>query len=195
MSLNPHIIGLGGTLRKHSNSLRALQYALKAAENAGATIELLDLRELNLPMYDPDADLKDYGGNVQHLIKTLSRADGLLISTGAYHGTLAGITKNALDFLEFLADAPQPYLHNKPVGLIATASGEMADVNSINAMIHAVQSLRGLALPLSVPIHSAGKSFDESGHLTNEKIAGRLNQLGKMVVETARHFQPQPAGV
>ena len=184
------VVGIGGTLRENSTSLWALQHALEQARAEGATTQLLDLRRLDLPMYQPDWELEDYGANVQDFVQVVRHADAFLMSTAAYHGTLAGVTKNALDYLEFLADAPRPYMHNKPVGLIATASGDIADVHSITAMINVVHSLRGYALPLSVPIHNASKAFDQDGNVINEKIAIRLKQLGKMVVETATHFRP-----
>ncbi len=192
-SSNPiRVVGLGGTLRENSTSLIALQLALESARAEGATTHLLDLRRLDLPMYQPDWELSDYGANVQEFVQFMRHADAFLFSTAAYHGTLAGVTKNALDYLEFLADAPRPYMHNKPVGLIATASGDMADVHSISAMTNVVHSLRGYVLPLSVPIHNASKAFDKEGNVINEKIAARLKQLGKMAVETASHFQPIP---
>jgi FMN reductase len=122
----------------------------------------------------------------------VSHADALLISTAAYHGTLAGVTKNALDYLDFLSGEPEPYLRNKPVGLIATAGGDAAAVNSISALVHIVHSLRGIALPLSAPIFNAEKVFDHQGNITNEKYALRLKQLGKMLIETAGRFQEHP---
>lgn len=45
----PRVVGIGGTLREESTSLLALEAALRAAEEAGATTDLLDLRELDLP--------------------------------------------------------------------------------------------------------------------------------------------------
>lgn len=189
---NPvRVVGIGGTLSEHSTTLWALQHALEASRAAGAVTELIDLRRYRLPMYEPDAELDDLEESVQDFVRRIKHADAFLISTAAYHGTLAGVTKNALDYLEFLSDAPRPYLHNKPVGLIATAGGDQAAVNSIAAMVHAVHSLRGFALPLSVPIHHAGKAFDADGRITDGKTANRLNQLGKMVVETAQRFQPE----
>lgn len=186
------IVGIGGTYRENSTSLWALQHALEVARGEGATTQLLDIRRVDLPMYQPDYELDDYEQNVKDYVRVMQHADGFLISTAAYHGSLAGVTKNALDFMEYLADAPRPYLHNKPVGLIATASGEMADVHSISAMINVVHSLRGIALPLSVPIHGAKHVFNQEGKVTNEKIAARLTQLGKMVVETAERLNTAP---
>ena len=49
------VVGLGGSLAVQSSSLAALKIALEGAQEAGAQTLLLDIRELNLPMYAPDA--------------------------------------------------------------------------------------------------------------------------------------------
>ncbi len=183
-----HIVGLGGTLSPRTGNLVALEFALKAAETAGATTELLSLYDLDLPMYIPGRKLEGYPPSVQTLVEASRRADGMLWSTAAYHGTLAGVTKNALDYMEFLSRDPNPYLYNRVVGLIATAGGEMAAVNSINTMIQIVHALRATAAPLSVPI-ARPRWFDESGSVTDQKIANRLNKLGTLVAEAASRFQ------
>jgi NAD(P)H-dependent FMN reductase len=59
------VIGIGGTLREGSTGLDALRRALGAAEAAGAETELLDLRELKLPMYEPGRPLEEYGPEVE----------------------------------------------------------------------------------------------------------------------------------
>jgi FMN reductase len=112
-------------------------------------------------------------------------ADALLWSTAAYHGTLAGLTKNALDFAQFLARDERPYLQDKVVGLIATASGGMGAANAINAMVSIIHALRGVAAPLSVPVTQSWKTFDEEGNIRDEGVARRLGSLGRLVVEMA----------
>lgn len=190
-----HVVGIGGTLRDGSTSLAALQRSLAAVVEAGATTELLDLNELRLPMFVPDTELSHYDENVSRFIETAKRADAMIWSTAGYHGTLAGVTKNAIDFLEFLSDDERPYLHQRVVGLIATAGGELAAVNSINAMLHGVHALRGTAAPLFVAIPKAGQVFDKHGNVIDPKWATRLDQLGKLVVETATLFQPDRSDV
>ena len=181
----PHVVGIGGTLRDGSTGLRALEIALTAAEEAGATTELLDLRELGLPMYEPGKPLEEFGEGAERLVEAMCGADAMLWSTAAYHGTLAGVTKNALDFAQFLARDEKPYLQDKVVGLIATAGGSMAAVNAINAMVNVVHALRGVAAPLSVPVTQPWRVFDDEGNLNDEGVAGRLESLGKLVVEMA----------
>lgn len=184
------VLGIGGTLREPSTSLEALRVALQAAEYAGATTELLSLRELDLPMYDPEAELDDYGPNVQRYIEAVRRADALIWSTAAYHGTLAGVTKNAIDFMQLLSDAQPPFLHDRVVGLIATAGGDIAATNAIGAMVHSVHSLRGTVAPLLVAIPNAGKAFQDRQRLIDNKWRARLEQLGQLVVLNASRFQP-----
>jgi FMN reductase len=179
------VVGIGGTLREGSTSLGALRRALGEAEAAGAETELLDLRELNLPMYQPGRPLEEYGPEVKRLVEAVRGADALLISTAAYHGTLAGVTKNALDFLQFLSEDERPYLDDRVVGLISTAGGDQAAMNAADAMVHAVHALRGTVAPLMVAIPRVWKHADGEGEITDENYGARLEKLGRLVVKMA----------
>jgi FMN reductase len=179
------VVGVGGTLREGSASLGALRRALAAAGEAGADTELLDLRELGLPMYEPGRTLEEYGPGAGRLVEELRAADAVLISTAAYHGTLAGVTKNALDFAQFLSGGDHPYFDGKVVGLISTAGGEQAGANATGALVHVVHSLRGVVAPLMVPISKAWQRADRSGDITDELYGRRLDSLGDLVVDLA----------
>lgn len=50
----PRVIGVHGAVEQHASATRALSEALTGAENAGAAIDLFDLAELTLPLYNPD---------------------------------------------------------------------------------------------------------------------------------------------
>jgi FMN reductase len=179
------VVGIGGTLRDGSTSLGALRRALEAAKEAGAETELLDLREMNLPMYEPGKPLDEYGPEVERLIEVMREADALILGTAAYHGTLAGVTKNALDFAQVLAREQRPYLDGRVVGLISTASGDQAAAHTTDAMVHIVHALRGVVAPLMVTIPKVRQRSDDEGNITDERYAGRLDRLGKLVVEMA----------
>src|SRR2546426_1551534 len=73
------VVGLGGSLRLTSSSRAALKVALDGAAEAGAKTELLDLRQLNLPMYDPSSD--DVFESVTHLVESLYAADAMIWSS------------------------------------------------------------------------------------------------------------------
>ena len=180
------VVGIGGTLRENSTSLGALRRCLAAAEDAGAEVELLDLNELRLPMYEPGKPLGEYDQNVRRLVAAVRGANGLLVSTAAYHGTLAGVTKNALDFAQFLGADEPAYLDGKVVGLISTAGGEQAAANANAAMVNVVHALRGIVAPLTVGVTRAWRYTDDEGEVTDENYGRRLDSLGALVVDLAQ---------
>jgi len=142
------IVGLGGSLAKISTSRAALRRALEGAEAAGARTELLDLRELDLPMYDPDHD--EPGEAAARVIESCYAADGLLWSSPLYQGTISGAFKNALDWLHQLGPREPSYLHDKVIGLISAAGGTQG-LQAINTMAFSVRTLRGWAVPYVRP--------------------------------------------
>ena len=180
------VVGIGGTLRENSTSLGALRRCLAAAEDAGAEVELLDLNELRLPMYEPGKPLGEYDENVWRLVAAVRGANGLLVSTAAYHGTLAGVTKNALDFAQFLGADEPAYLDGKVVGLISTAGGEQAAANVNATMVNVVHALRGVVAPLTVGVTRAWRYTDDEGEVTDENYGRRLDSLGALVVDLAQ---------
>jgi FMN reductase len=89
------VVGLGGSMAAPSRSLAALKLGLAGAQEAGATTELLDLRELSLPMYVPTTH--DCPTAVYRLLDEVYGAHGLQWSSPLYEGTISGAFKNALD--------------------------------------------------------------------------------------------------
>jgi FMN reductase len=183
------VVGLGGSLGRHSNSLAALQIGLEGAHEAGAKVELLDIRELALPMYDPE--ITNAPASVIKLCKAVGDADGLIWSSPLYHGTISGSFKNALDWLQLLADHNPPYLTDKVVGLISTAGG-VQGLQGVNTMEFVVRALRGWAVPLVMPIAQAWKAFDEQGQPTDMRLTEQLHALGREVARVSSQFALEP---
>jgi FMN reductase len=179
------IVGLGGSLRRASTSRAALEQALAGAAAAGAETSLLDMRELDLPMYDPDDDAP--GEAAAQLIESCYSADGLIWSSPLYQGTISGALKNALDWLHRLGQRDPPFLHDKVIGLISAAGGTQG-LQAINTMEFAVRALRGWAVPYVVPLASAERVFEASGRIKDESVLGQLSMLGREVVRVAELF-------
>jgi FMN reductase len=183
------VVGLGGSLAEHSTSLSALEIALEGAREAGARVDLLDIRELALPFYDPA--IKTLPASVTRLCKLVGDADGLVWSSPLYHGTISGAFKNALDWLQLLSDRQPPYLTDKVVGLISTAGG-VQGLQAVNTMEFVVRALRGWAVPLVLPIAQAWKAFDETGKAHDPKLAEQLRALGREVARASCQFALTP---
>jgi FMN reductase len=180
------IVGLGGSLAQISRSRAALEVALAGAADAGAKTQLLDLRVLDLPMYDPALELTP-PPNAEQLIEACYAADGMLWSSPMYQGTISGAFKNALDWLHPLGRRDPPYLHDKVVGLISAAGGTQG-LQAVNTMEFASRALRAWAVPYVVPVPSAHLVFDEDGRIRDEGVEGQLQLLGAEVVRVAQRF-------
>jgi FMN reductase len=182
----PTIVGLGGSLARSSRSLAALQIALEGAAAAGATTRLLNLRELDLPMYNPD-DQREPPPAASTLIEACHGAGGMLWSSPMYQGTISGAFKNALDWLHALGSREPPFLHDEVIGLISAAGGTQG-LQVINTMEFAVRALRGWAVPYVVPVPSAFRVFDSEGRVKDEGVELQLRTLGAEVVRVAARF-------
>jgi FMN reductase len=178
------IVGIGGTTRAGSTSEKALRLVLAEAQKAGAKVELLTGQDIDLPMYAPERP--DRSAKAAALISVLRRAHGVVIASPGYHGSLSGLIKNALDYIEDMRGDPLPYLEGRAVGLIACAAGWQATGTTLMALRSIVHALRGWPTPLGVAINSIGKPFSDDGSASEAAIASQLKLLAEQVVEFAR---------
>jgi FMN reductase len=179
------IVGLGGSLATRSQSRAALVTALAGATEAEAETELLDLRELDLPMYNPEAE--GLTPSTQRMIDALQCADGLLWSSPLYQGSISGSFKNALDWLHLPSGQDSVYLTDKVIGLISVAGGTQG-LQAINTMEFCVRALRAWAVPLVVPVAQAARAFDDDGRPNDEAVERQLKTLGSEVARVAEQF-------
>ncbi len=187
MARPARIVGLGGSLRAASTSRSALQVALDGAAASGADVQLISIRDLDLPLYTAEHAIPPAA---HQFAETVYGCDAMVWSSPTYQGSVSGSFKNALDWLILLAERTPPYLSNKPIGLISTAGG-VQGLQTVNAMDFIARSLRGWSVPLVMPVPQSWQSFDPDGHLVDEAIAAQLRALGAEVLRAARQFQAE----
>ena len=185
-----YVVGIGGTTRANSSTEKALRVSLAAAEAAGAETLLLGADAIDLPMYAPENP--DRTEKAERLVAELGRANGVIIASPGYHGTLSGLVKNALDYIEDMREADPPYLDGRAVGTIACAYGWPATIHTLSALRSVVHALRGWPTPMGAGINTAGPVFDEAGIAIDEKSRFQLELVGEQVVMFARMWATQP---
>jgi FMN reductase len=184
-----HILGIGGSTRLQSKSRIALAHALRLAEEGGATTTLADVRALDFPMYDADRPLADYPPSVHWLIAEAMRADGYILCSPTYHGTVSGAVKNALDILDYLANGttedPDQTFRNKPVGLMACGGGAQ---NVITALFHTTRALEGITVPAVVGVSNSVVDI-ELDQVRDESTIDRLRNMTDQVIDLAQRLR------
>lgn len=176
-----NIVGIGGSLRPDSYTQKALQVAAQRVEALGAEVEVLDLRQLNLPFCHGGKDYSQYP-DVQRLRDTVTRADGLILATPEYHGGLSGVLKNTLDLMSF------DELSGKVTGMISVLGGQ-ANSNALNDLRLIIRGVHGWVIPEQIAIGKAWSAFSPEGKLLDEKLAERFDNFAQSLVDNTRKLR------
>ncbi|MFT4889268.1 MAG: NAD(P)H-dependent FMN reductase [Halobacteriales archaeon] len=177
---DPHVIAIPGSLRDESYTRKALLIALEAAADAGGTTDLVDMRELELPIVDADADDP---ADAETLTRRVREADTILLGTPVYHGSYSSPLKTALDYCGF------DEFEDKTVGLLAVAGGGFP-VTALDHLRSVCRALNAWVVPHQVAIPKAYSQF-EDGDLTDEDLRERVEVLGRRAVQYA-NIEPDP---
>ncbi|NBX55185.1 MAG: NADPH-dependent oxidoreductase [Betaproteobacteria bacterium] len=181
----PFIVGIGGTTRAGSTSEMAMRATLQMAETLGAKTAALCATDLLMDPYDPM--VKTRSPNAQRLVQLLREADGIVIASPSYHGSIPGLLKNALDYTEDLRSDERPYFDGRAVGCVVCAEGIQAMGTTLFTLRSIVHALRGWPTPYSATINSSTKPFGPDGQLREETVVNQLKTVAQQVVQFAQH--------
>jgi NAD(P)H-dependent FMN reductase len=173
-----NILGVAGSMRQESFSTLGLKMVLEEAKKYGSELHLLDLRDINLPLYDPGAPSSNgpsfnNSNNVLEKITTaLKWADALVLASPDYHGSMSGTLKNFLDY--FWED-----FAGKTFGYIIASHEKGLTV--ADQMRTAVRQCYGWSMPYNISINGE-KDFDSEGNLVNSALVKRIKMLARDLV-------------
>jgi FMN reductase len=180
------IVALGGTVHPGSSTELALRLAASVAAAEGAEVQVFGGEYLTaLPHYLGPQHDPSHGAE---MVEAVRRADGLLIAAPGYHSTISGLVKNALDYLEDLANDERPYLDGRAVGLIATAAGDQASMSTLLTLRTITHALRGWPTPMGATIRTYPGLFSPDGECLDERARRQLELVGRQVVLGAKSF-------
>jgi len=175
------LVGIAGSLREDSHSHQALAIAVKKAQALGAEVTVLDLRELNLPFCNGNNGYEGYP-DVEVLRQSVKSADGLILATPEYHGSISGVLKNALDLMSF------EHLEDKVIGAISVLGGQ-ANSNALNDLRTIARWVHAWVIPEQIAIGQAWQAFDDDGQLADQKLADRLDKFVFSLVENTKKLK------
>jgi FMN reductase len=182
--LTIRIVAIGGTVNPDSSTEQALRLATRPAAEAGAEVEIFGGDYLATLTHYRGSEYQ--AGNGRELVDAVRRADGVIIAAPGYHGTISGLVKNALDYLEDLAGDPRPYLDGRAVGLITTAFGDQASMSTLLTLRSIVHALRGWPTPMGATIRTRQGMFSPDGECLDERARMQIELVGEQTLRGAR---------
>ena len=163
------VLGIGSSLRDGSSSTATLRIALDLIKKHGAEARLLDLKQTNLPLYDPNENQS--GLELQKVEEDVKWADAFILATPDYHGSMSGTMKNFLDYFwsEFAG---------KTFGYICASHEKGLTV--MDQMRTAVRQCYGWSLPYGISVN--GEDDLENGKIVHQRMKSRLEMLARDLV-------------
>ena len=175
------ILGMGGSLDGGRSARLTLEQVLAATAPHGAETTLFDLKTRDVPLYVYGQAPTD---DVATFIDAVRQADALIWVSPLYHGSVSGAFKNLVDWLELTAKDDPPYLTDKVVALACVAGGTQA-MQGVNAMEQMVRALRGITLPLVLPVERSYQVFGPDGQPMDPKTTEQITRMATELVRVA----------
>ncbi|MGV0793537.1 NADPH-dependent FMN reductase [Mycolicibacterium sp. XJ1819] len=206
----PRVIAFAGSLRTDSANKKLARAMAVGAERAGAEVRFLDLKDFPVPVLDADLfdavssdphRLFDEGGRVGpphriplpagvlELKEHLRWADGWLVATPEYGGSIPGMLKNLIDWLTRLAPGEAP-LDNFTFKVVARACvcleghghGALAELTRL------LTTLGAVVLPGNDVFYVADDLFDDSGSFRDPTLVRSAERIGRRLTDSIRRF-------
>ena len=164
-----------GTPRQGRASEHVARFVLgEVAKRDGVETELIDIRDLNLPVTDAGESIKDPGFSA-----AVARADALIIVAPEYNHGYPGLLKHALD------TNLKEYIH-KAVGICGVSAGSFGGTRVIENMLPVMRELGLVTIFWDGNFSSVQNIFDSDGNLLEEAYIRRIDKFLKELIWMAK---------
>lgn len=186
------ILVISGSARSDSVNLKLGRVACRIGDELGATCELIDPREHELPIYDGDLEEKEgLPAAAIELKKAFEAADGLLFCSPEYNSSITPLLKNLIDWISRPArddEAPLAAYRGKVAGLVAASPGGLGGMRGLVHLRSILGNIGVHVIPAQYALGGAYGKFDDSGELTDEGAVEKLTDVVRQLVETTRRL-------
>lgn len=142
----------------------------------GFELEILDLVNYNHEFVDGRPSI-DYNEDMKSLVQKFEEADGYIIATPIFQGSIPGVLKNLFDMLHPRA------MRYKPVSIVANGGTYQHHLVVENQLKPILDYFRCLVTPNYVYTHAT--HFDKGNMITDEDVHDRLRELARVFVKYA----------
>jgi NAD(P)H-dependent FMN reductase len=182
----PKILAFAGSLRRGSFNKKLVKIAVRGAEQAGAEVTTIDLRDHPLPIFDEDLEAAEGLPENGAKLKELFRAhDGLLISAPEYNSSITAALKNTIDWVSRPEEGRQPLdcFDGKVAGLTAASPGALGGLRGLVHVRAILGNIKVVVLPQQFALSKAHEAFNDDNSLKDEKQRQTVEGIGAAVAE------------
>lgn len=186
------ILGLGGSVRAESINKQLLELMLTVAREMGAETEIADIHSLNLPIFNQYLPREQQPEKLMWLIEQMKRADGFIICSPTYLGSLSGAVKNTLDSLHLAHGEPRVYFDGRPVAL--SSFGFYGQDNVVSSLGFVTRVMGAHVVPEHVTV-SANEDNFSLDILTSQPVRNQIERAVSHLLAIAEETRQNPTGI
>ena len=191
------ILIFAGSTRQHSFNRKLAQQAARMASAAGAQVRLLELAELDIPMYNADLEAQGTPADVLRLKQLMWEHPAWIVCSPEYNGSYTALLKNTIDWASSpvkgdpeWADGVKP-LRGKVVGVLSASNGRLGGLRSQAHVAPLLLNLECWLAPRSFALAGAASAFDAEGALVQEDHRSGVQAVVDQVLWAAKRLHAQ----
>ncbi|MCW8107705.1 NAD(P)H-dependent oxidoreductase [Alteromonas ponticola] len=182
------LVAFAGSTRKESFNQAIIEVAVAGAIEAGAEVQLINLADYPMPMFNQDEEAA--GGipeHAQRFKELLIEADGFLIASPEYNSSYPALLKNAIDWASRQAGDEKVLAayRGKVAGIMAASEGALGGMRVLVTLRMLLENIGTMVLPNQKAIARVHTLLDDNGNVADEKTIKQLKLLGKQTAELA----------
>ncbi|MFN3617101.1 MAG: NADPH-dependent FMN reductase [Aquabacterium sp.] len=188
----PRLLVIAGSARDGSLNTQLAAVAAHKARALGADTTAVDLRALDLPVYDQDVlNAQGMPDGARRLRQLFAEHDGLLLASPEYNALPTPLFINAFDWLSVVqAEGNLPSgtgaTAGKPVGLMAASPGALGGIRALPIVrTYLSTNFAMVVVPEQLALSGADKQLADAQALKDERMDQMLDKLVASVVRQA----------
>ncbi|MCV0392728.1 MAG: NAD(P)H-dependent oxidoreductase [Nitrosopumilus sp.] len=179
--MKPKILAFAGSTRTDSFNKKLVKVAAQGANESGADVTVIDLRDYPLPLFDEDLE-KNEGipSNANRLKELMSSHQGFLISSPEYNSSISGVLKNTIDWTSRQGDDEHQLscYKDKVAGLMSASPGGLGGLRGLVHVRAILENMGVLVIPNQIAVSKAHEVFNPDNSLKDPKQEEKVKSIG-----------------
>jgi NAD(P)H-dependent FMN reductase len=168
------VLAFAASLRQGSLNRKLIELAATLTRAEGVEVDLAHFSEFEMPLYNGDLEPKvGWPPGVAEMTKRMDAADALIIASPEYNYSIAGVLKNAIDWVSRIR--PMPW-RGKSVYLMSASPSPMGGIRGLWQTRIPLEGCGSLVFPDMFALPYAHLAFDEQGKLKDKANFERLQR-------------------
>jgi chromate reductase, NAD(P)H dehydrogenase (quinone) len=179
VSAETKILAFSGSTREDSLNKKLLKEACKIAQQQGAVVKVVDLRDYSLPFYNGDLEISNgMPENGKKLRRLMIESDALLIASPEYNASISGVLKNVIDWASRSEDGKpsKEAFKGKKIGLLSISPGQGGGARGLEHLRAILNNVGAEVLKDQVAVPNAYEAFNSDGSLKNPALQDKLKK-------------------